>query len=492
MLRQTHILYSGKRVFTHTFAMALRDEDLKNVIGALQPQINMPIPGKILHRPISEQQVFHCGYGDFYFLMVADMVDSIKYMEEILEKAIKKFKELFPDIGTLQNSDSKRKHFIDFLYKLQAELHSKIAIIGPTNAGKTTLYEMLTNKKEERSIMNFAKASLLNLYDLQFDVWDFQLKDNFSLLWSKFVSGSDLVIFIFDASKYNLKVLDQFLTLKRKESQLSKFIIIANKIDLIDDETIEKIENELEIENIEKLSLEDSKAKQTILELISKALQLKKKLPNNFDDLRAEAENLYEEKNLGKALAKYKELINISNSYQHFEYLKEFKETAKQIENRIQERAEIRRKIQRKKKFAPPQKIKFTKKIQVKDLPKNHISSKTIEAENHKEHKDNSTQKRRLRPSDVKIDLKFNNKPDLKKEESQPKKPHPEENYESIDDVEDIPQLLHDMIKSRGSQLSLKLCIQYINEMESSLKRELNLEDLKTAANYFIKQEISR
>jgi len=492
MLRQTHILYQGERIFTHTFAMALRDEDLENLIQALEPQITMPIPGKILHRPTSEQQVFHSGYGDFYFLMIADMVDSIKYMKEVLDKGIKEFKKLFPNIDTLKTSESKREEFIEFLYELQAELHSKIAIIGPTNSGKTTLYEILTDRENERSIMNFAKSSQLNLYDLKFEVWDFQLKDNFSLLWSKFVSGADLIIFIFDTSKYNLKVLDHFLTLKRKESQLSKFFIIANKIDLVSDEDLKKMHNELEIQDIHELSLNDSNIKQEIFNLISETLKLKKKLPNNFDTLIKEAQDLEEERNLVKSLAKYKELINISNSYQHFSYLKEFKEKARKIEKEIQEKAEIRRKIQRKKKFAPPQQIKFTKKIKVKELPKNHNSSKPNNSNKQTLQAEDKTQKDKLNPSDIKIDLKIPKKEiESEKEEIEIKKSYPEDKYEKIEDVEDLPKLLQQMIKSRGSQLSLKLCAQYIDEMKSSLDRELKLEDLKTATEFFIQQEIS-
>ncbi|MFO7797421.1 MAG: ADP-ribosylation factor-like protein [Promethearchaeati archaeon] len=491
MLRQIHILYRGERFFTHTFAMALREDDLKNVIEALEVQINSPTSGKILNRSFSELQVFHGGYGDIYFLMIADLVDSIKYMEEILEKAIKKFKDLFPSIEELKKSDSKREEYIDYLYSLQTELHSKITLIGPTNAGKTTLYELLTNREKEREIMNFAKSSLLNLYALKFEVWDFQLKDNFSLLWSKFISGSDLVIFIFDISNYNLKVLDYFLTLKRKESQLSKFLVIANKVDLVSDEEIKKLENELEIDNIEKLSLKDPEIKQKLISRISDTFNIKKKLPENFEDLIKEAVKFEEEKNLGKSLSKYKELINIANSYQHFSYLKEFQYKANKIEKKIREKAEIRRKIERKKKFAPPKKIEFTKQIKVKELPKNHKGSKEEKDFKNEGLIDDVFFTDSLEPDDVKIDLDKYKEFQIE-EEKIVEKSYPEDNYKNINEVDDIPKLLQEMIKSRGSQLSLKLCSKYIEEMKSSLKRDLTIKDLKTAVDFFIKQEVGK
>ena len=46
--------------------------------------------------------------------------------------------------------------------------------------------------------MNFAKSSTFEIEDLTFDIWDFQIPDNHSNLWHKFVAGSDLIILIFD------------------------------------------------------------------------------------------------------------------------------------------------------------------------------------------------------------------------------------------------------------------------------------------------------
>ena len=46
------------------------------------------------------------------------------------------------------------------------QLHSKIAIVGPINSGKTQLFDMLKSN-HLRQIMNFAKASILFLIVLQ-------------------------------------------------------------------------------------------------------------------------------------------------------------------------------------------------------------------------------------------------------------------------------------------------------------------------------------
>jgi len=508
MLRQIHILYKKERIFSHTFALALGTEELNTLLDTLESNVAMSMPGKINHRPISENQVFHKGSGDFYFILIADLIDKIDYIEEILNKLINKFTELFPDINTFNDSEPLKEDFIEYLYKLQAESHSKIALIGPVNAGKTTLYKMLTNETKERSIMNFAKSSILTIYDIKFDVWDFQLKDNFALLWQKFVTGSDLIILVVDGSKYNVRILNHFLTLKRKYGQLSKFLVLINKLDLIDEkDELKNLKKEIGDADIIEVSLSNSDAKSKVFKSITKKLRIKEKLPDNFEDLIAEAEELEEGNNLGKALATYKQLVRIANKYQYFSYVKQFEQKVAKLDEKLQERARIRKKMEQKKKFAPPKKIKFSKQINVKTLetnknkkpqPKKLSSQKTKKLETKQEENQKEIQleeqetRSRLKPSDIKIDLTaLQNTQDRIAELSKKnnEKGIPEDKYDNIEEVPDLSVLLQEMIESRGSILSLKLCNQYIDEMKDCIDRDLKLEDLKVAVKHFIQLE---
>ncbi|MBD3196728.1 MAG: hypothetical protein GF317_16850 [Candidatus Lokiarchaeota archaeon] len=499
MLRQIHILHKGKRVFTHTLALAFEEEGFQNIMDSIETFIQMPMPGKIHHRPISNFQVFHTSGGAYYFIFISDLVDSIDYVESILTKTKKKFMEVFSNLEEIKETDEKRSEFINFLESMQAEIHSKIAIMGPLNAGKTTLYEMLTEKTEERSIMNFAKASILNIFDLKFDVWNFQLKDNFSLLWSKFISGSDLILFLFSLEKYNLKVLDNFLTLKKRESPLSKLILLANKVDLVDENTIKKFKNEFDGPEVEFISLKEADAKSKVLELIAKELKLKKKLPSNFEDLISEAEKFELERNLVKALAKYKELVKISNEFQYFSYVEQFKQNVNALELKIKEQTEIRKRIERKKKFAPPKQIKFSTKVSVKNLPK----SEKVEKKPTKKNQPNKPKKERinnlrLKPEDVKINIHIpgnsknkmkNSKKVQKVKESKKPKERIEQKIDNLNEVSDPAELLSQMILERGSELNLSLCKQYLEEIQESLGRELRLQDLIIAADHFVEKE---
>jgi len=205
MLRQIHIFYSTQHLFVKDYAIAYGNEELKNIKATILKYMEIPIPGETFNRKISNFQIFHRGLGNLYFLIITDMVDSIQYIEPLMENIIRKFQDLFSNPETIKESSDAKTEFIRFLDQIQQDLRSKITIIGPTNAGKTTFYNML-KRNGEKVIMEVAKSSNILLDGLSFEIWDFQLKDNFSPLWAKFIAGSDLVILLFNLSKSSLKI----------------------------------------------------------------------------------------------------------------------------------------------------------------------------------------------------------------------------------------------------------------------------------------------
>ena len=182
MLRQIHIFHKNDCIYNHTYALALGDDELNNVIKIIQSYIDMPMIGKTFHRPVSENfQIFHRSEENTLFLFITDLVDRLDYIGPIIDNTIKKFTELFPNPNEINTSTNLKRDFVDFLREQQYELHSKIVIAGPHNSGKTMLFNMFRGNGV-RPIMNFAKASIYSIDNLKFDLWDFKLKDNFSLL----------------------------------------------------------------------------------------------------------------------------------------------------------------------------------------------------------------------------------------------------------------------------------------------------------------------
>lgn len=536
MLRQVHIFHNGNTLFTHSFALGLGKEELNNVIKVIKSYMDMPMPNKIFHRPISNFQIFHGGAGSLYFIMVADLIDSLDYIERIFKKFQSKFKEMFPDPEDINEEGPNKDSFIDLLYQLQADLHSKIAIAGPVNSGKTTLYNMLKSpSSEERSIMNFAKTFSFNIGELQFDIWDFMLQDNFSLMWPKHIIGADLVILIIDLSKYNLKIVDHFLNFKKREARYSKYLVLGNKRDLVSEEDVKIIRNELgelgglELEDI---ALNSPDAHGEVLNLITKELNLKKPLPPNFNKLINEAKKLDAQNQTILAIAKYKELINIAYKYQDTQHIREFESALEDLQRRREEEIEFEKEKTRKSKFSKPEKIDFKSRVSVKTLPtakklpsvKSNapgnavpvkVSKLASEAANRppakiapkSPQKASTSQNRKLslQPNDFKIVLPGQAVEGRKTPEK--KAPKVNSESQSIRPVHFIPydkniadeiisdpsfdfsEILYEIIENNGSQLSKELCEQYIDELLKVLERPLTIEDLNIAARSFIEKE---
>jgi GTPase SAR1 family protein len=330
-----------------------------------------------------------------------------------------------------------------------------------------------------RPIMNFARASIYSVDNLKFDLWDFELKDNASLLWSKFIQGSDLVILLFDLSNYHLRVINHFLDLQKQESKFSKLLIIGNKRDLVLKEDIRIIKNELNIADFEEISLIETGAKEKVKNLISEVLNLKKLLPHNFTELFNEAKNVENEGNLVLAIAKYKELIKISNEYQDFTYVTTLKNKVENLQEKIDKQARIRKGIESKKKFEVPTSTTSTQAppIEIPTTPRK-IKQKTEDLMLFST--DDSSEGEEIDKEDITLDID---------------KVIPEEKRPTLEVIEkkdeEFPGILQQLIEKRGSSLSLNLCEQLLAELQKTLARPLTIEDLELAAEVFVKHDLS-
>lgn len=500
MLRQLHVFLKNELIFTHTYALAIGDEEVDNIKKALRSFLEIPMPGKTFQLPGSNFQIFHRSRDNLIFVFITDLIDNREYIENILIRTIDKFHTLFPNTKSIDNSRLHSDEFIEFLNKIQHDMHSKIAIMGPFDSGKTHLYNMLKDNNEHE-IADFAKVATYKVNQLQFDLWDFQLPENYHGLWNKFIKGSDLIILLFDLSNYNLKVIEHFLQLYNQESKLSKLLIIGNKTDLVNEEEIKLSSNLLKIGDYQTASLIEPNAKQKIKTLVAGSLRLKKELPVNFNDIKKEAESLEHQGNDVLAIAKYKELIKICNEYQDFVHIAEFKDALNRLTMKLETEKNARRSEGIKLKFEISDQIKFHKKVSVKPLPsdgpqelikpvppkKGFIemplegSYKKKKLENltlfTQEDKDEADKKEFMESDDISLDIKF--KPENDKELQ----------FEKEITPPDYIKKLQRLIEKYGSSLSLDLCDHLLSELKKTLSRPLTIEDIETAAKIFVNQE---
>ncbi|MHA2288482.1 MAG: Rab family GTPase, partial [Promethearchaeota archaeon] len=314
------------------------------------------------------------------------------------------------------------------------------------------------------------------------------------LLWSKFIQGADLVILLFDLSNYHLRVINHFLDLQKQESKFSKLLIIGNKRDLVRENDIRIIKNELNLSHIEEVSLIDAGAKETIKNLIAKVLNLKKLLPHNFTELFNEAKSVESEGNFVLAIAKYKELIKISNEYQDFTYVSTLKNKIENLQEKVDEQIKIRKEIESKKKFEIPGKIQFTRRIQVQPLPTSQtpIQAPPIEIPKSPTKIKQKTEDLMLFTSTDSTNGENIDKEDitLDIDEVIPEEKRP--TLEIIEEKDDeFPFMLQQLIEKQGSSLTINLCKQLLEELQKTLARPLTVEDLELAADVFVKHDMA-
>ncbi len=455
--------------------------------------------GKIFHRPVSENfQIFHKSEKNVLFLFITDLVDSLEYISPILNNTINKFNELFPHPTDVGNPDDKKRAFVDFLREQQHQMHSKIAIIGPTSSGKSYLFNMMKSD-QVRPIMNFAKASIITMDNLKFDLWDFELKDNFSLLWSKFIQGSDLVVLLFDLTNYHIRVIKHFLNLQKQESIFSKLLILGNNRDKINKNDLKIVKNELDLPDFEEISLTETGVREKIKLLIARTLNLKKLLPHHFIESFNEAESVEKEGNLILAIAKYKELIKISSDYQDFSYISTLKAKVANLQEKIDEQTELRKQIESKKKFEIPGKIQFTRRVQVQPLPSSksqikpppiEVPKATIKASRSPVAKQETEDLLIFSESGASEPLDIDKEDiTLHIDEVIPEEKRPTLEQSEIESKKIYPKMLQEMIEQSGSTLSLNLCSQLITELQKTLARPLTDDDLESAASFFVKHD---
>ena len=500
MLRQLHVFLKTDLIFTHTYAMAIGDEEVDNIKKILKSFLEIPMPGKTFQLPGSNFQIFHRSKDNLVFVLITDLIDNRDYIENVLIRIIDKFKTLFPDTEAIDRTILHSEDVLSFLNEIQHNMHSKIAIMGPFNSGKTYLYNMLKNQ-EERDIADFAKVSTFNIHKLKFDLWDFQLPENYHGLWSKFIKGSDLILLLFDLSNFNLKVIEHFLQLFNQESKLSKLLVIGNKNDLVNEDEIKLSSNLLKIGEFQTISLMKPNAEQKVRDLVARSLGLKKELPANFSLIIKEAESYENDGNDVLAIAKYKELIKICNDYQDFFYILKFKENLDRLTKKLEEGKKYRRNAGSKLKFEIPDQIKFHQQVKVQPLPseapqelvkpvlpkkgfiemplestyeKKKVENLTLFSQ---QDKDMAEKKEFLTPEDIRLDI------NLKSAEKK------ELDIEKEIDYQDFPKKLQALIEKYGSSLSFKLCEHLINELRKTLARPLTLEDIESAARIFVNQE---
>lgn len=194
----------------------------------------------------------------------------------------------------------------------------KIIVLGDSGVGKTSILNKYVNKnfsliyKSTIGSDFFTKEIFIDNNKIVLQLWDTAGNEKFYSLGTAFYRGTDACVLVFDITNYksfyNIQTwYDEFLlTTNPKDVENFPFILFGNKVDLIDNSTIEISEKQImefcKNKNIKYYSISvknEITILNTIFENFAKNIHSKNKdilLMNQNDNIILESENLEKNK----------------------------------------------------------------------------------------------------------------------------------------------------------------------------------------------------
>jgi len=184
--------------------------------------------------------------NEIFFILITGLSTREKIINQELNRLKNHFYMLFKEILQDESINVINEAIDPFIDSIHRNLKPKISLVGYSGVGKTTISKLI--KADEIPMQHIAtingEVSTIKIANLELLLWDFAGQEQFSLLWNRFIRGSDAVLIISDSTIENVDKNNFFLELVRKEASYAHVAIIANKQDR---------NNTLKIDNIEKL-----------------------------------------------------------------------------------------------------------------------------------------------------------------------------------------------------------------------------------------------
>jgi len=184
--------------------------------------------------------------NEIFIILITGLSTREKIINQELNRLKDHFLMLFKDLLQDESINVINEAMDPFIDSIHRNLKPKISLVGYSGVGKTTISKLI--KADEIPMQHIAtingEVSTIKIANLELLLWDFAGQEQFSLLWNRFIRGSDAVLIISDSTIENVDKNSFFLELVRKEAPYAHVAIIANKQDR---------NNALKIDNIEKI-----------------------------------------------------------------------------------------------------------------------------------------------------------------------------------------------------------------------------------------------
>ncbi|TXT53280.1 MAG: Small GTP-binding domain protein [Promethearchaeota archaeon] len=355
----------------------------ENILEELIDDAFGPGAGEVEFHDVLKYRISYITEKDLnvIFLFVSGLTDDTENIKKELIRCKREFTNLFEDILHSNYDEKTFEVFDPTIDSIHRNLRPKISLVGFSGVGKTTITRLI--KAEEIPMEHIptitGDIATIKIGKLHFHLWDFAGQEQFSYLWTNFIKGSDAVLLITDSTLENVEKSKFFLELIKEQAKHAHSAVIANKQDLEEAMSPEKVENILGLKAYSMIATDpDNRDKMIqivadVLEMNAQVSPLLKPLLER-DELTAEATEALENANFQKAAKLFERISDLCIELGDDSLGREFYEKSQKIKNML-EKAGIQEEVE-KKEPVKPEKEEIEEKGEIMEEEKPKIAEK--------------------------------------------------------------------------------------------------------------------
>ncbi len=276
MLRQVYILKEGNIIYEKDFGKVLTIENFQSIYQEVEREVSRGLLDDFGSTHFFKYRIIYTidSELDLLFIFIIGFNDDIETVKRELKKLKTEFLVTFGDI--IDNLDLSLLEIFDPLIEsIHKKIKTKISLVGFSGVGKTTINKLISAEEiPDTHIPTISgKVSTIKIGKLVFHLWDFAGQEQFSYLWSNFIFGSDAVLLITDSTLENVEKSRYFVELIKEQTPNAHAAAIANKQDLENALSVEKIEEILGIKAYSMIAIEPNN-RDKMIQIVANILEM--------------------------------------------------------------------------------------------------------------------------------------------------------------------------------------------------------------------------